>query len=604
MVERRECSPMATAVGAFVGSAIAAAVVWPATAADWTQERMNNADADPANWILHHQNYAGWRYSKLDEINKDTVGGMRVAFTYMLGGIGGGGRHAHGTLEGTPLVDEGIMYVPDGWGVVYKLDVSSGDRVAVNWVMDPSTDKAWAADVACCGVNNRGVALWQDKVISITLDGRMIATDSENGEIVWERVIADPSVAETLTVAPQVIGDIAIVGPAGAEYGIRGWLDGTDLNTGQQVWRTHTVAGPDEPGGETWTDDWGAYANGGGSIWQQGTYDPELNLTYWGTGNPGPDYDAEIRPGDNLFTNSMLALNPQTGSIEWYFQFTPNDPYDYDEIGEGQLVDVEVGGQMRKIMIRAARNGYMYGFDRANGEFLFGKQYVNMVNWTEGLDPKTGRPLSYDPATPVQAYNRGAAPRRGTTATFCPALQGGKNWYPAAYNPELQVLYVPGTEGCSQNTVIDEAEYPIGVRGGTRKPRDRYVGRKDLVAAETDLPLTTRGSLAIIDVANGDTKVKVQLDMQPYQGILATAGGLIFHGDFAGDFVARDAETLNVVWSFNAGTAFKAPAMTYSVGGKQFIAVLAGATPRSHARRTRPMLDNFYPSNMMYVFSL
>ncbi len=229
------------------------------------------------------------------------------------------------------------MYVTDGWGSVYALDISDGPGELI-WKMNPDTDKDWAGAVACCGVNNRGVALWKDRVVSHTLDGRLIATDKQTGEVAWERQVADPAIGETITGAPLVVKDLVITGVGGAEYGIRGWLAASDLNTGEEVWRRHTIPGPGEPGHDTWADDHDAWKTGGGSTWVTGSYDPEQDLLIWGIGNPGPDWDVQYRPGDNLYTNSALGLDPDTGEIKWYFQYTPNDPYDYDGVGEHVLV--------------------------------------------------------------------------------------------------------------------------------------------------------------------------------------------------------------------------------------------------------------------------
>ena len=251
--------------------------------------------------------------------------------------------------------------------------------------------------MACCGVNNRGVALWKDKIISISLDGRLFALNKATGEMVWERKVADPAVAETLTLAPLVVRDIAIVGVAGGEYGVRGWIDGTDLNTGKQVWRTYTIPGPGEPGSDTWKDGKERYKHGGGSVWMTATYDPETDTFFQGIGNAGPDWDPEYRPGDNKWAASVLALNPTDGKIKWGFQYTPNDPYDYDEISEHQIINAKVAGQDRKLVVHAARNGFYYVLDRVNGSFILGKQYVDQLNWTPGLDPKTGLPLNYNP---------------------------------------------------------------------------------------------------------------------------------------------------------------------------------------------------------------
>src|SRR5215471_17231220 len=231
-----------------------ASALTPVSAADMTQERALNAAKEPQNWLLHHGNYQGYRFSQLKDLNTDTVKDLKVAFTVGLGGIEGGGRYKFGNLEATPIVEEGVLYVPDGWGSVYAIDVSSGKKGTFRWRFDPGIDKAWAGDVACCGVNNRGVALWKDKVISISLDGRLFALNKATGEKVWERKIADPALGETLTMAPLIVRDLAILGPAGGEFGIRGFVDATDLNTGKQAWRTYTIPGTGEPGSETWKD--------------------------------------------------------------------------------------------------------------------------------------------------------------------------------------------------------------------------------------------------------------------------------------------------------------------------------------------------------------
>ena len=298
-------------LGAALGALLATTAFTPVRAADMTFERALNVGNEPQNWVLHHGNYQGHRFSQLREINTDTVKNLKVAFTVALGGFEGAGtRYKFGDLEATPIVEDGVIYVPDGWGTVYAIDVSSGKKGVFKWRFDPQTNKAWAGDVACCGVNNRGVAFWKDKVISISLDGRLFAINKATGEKVWERKIANPDIGETLTLAPLVVRDVAIVGTAGGEYGIRGFIDGTDLNTGQQLWRTYTIPGKSEPGNETWKDGKDHWEHGGGSIWETATYDPDTDTIYQGVGNAGPDWDPEYRPGDNKWAASVLALNP------------------------------------------------------------------------------------------------------------------------------------------------------------------------------------------------------------------------------------------------------------------------------------------------------
>jgi alcohol dehydrogenase (cytochrome c) len=283
-----------------VGIGIAVAFAAPASAADEvTQQRLLNADKEQGNWLLHHHDYGANRFSPLNQINRETVKNLKVAWTIALGGVEGGGIWTHGGLEGTPIVENGFMYVTDGWGSVYKIDAHHGKGELV-WKMDPKTDHDWAGAVACCGVDNRGVGLWSSLVISHSLDGRLIATKKETGEIAWQRQVADPDKGEVITGAPLIVKDMAITGVAGAEFGIRGWIAATDLKTGKEIWRTYTIPKKGEPGSDTWKDDHDAQAIGGGSTWVTGSYDPASDTLFWGVGNPGPDWDAQYRPGDNL----------------------------------------------------------------------------------------------------------------------------------------------------------------------------------------------------------------------------------------------------------------------------------------------------------------
>jgi alcohol dehydrogenase (cytochrome c) len=568
-------------------------------AADMTFERALNAGKEPQNWLLHHGNYQGYRFSTLDQINTDTVKHLHVAFTVGLGGTeGSGSRYKFGNLEATPIVEDGVMYVPDGWGAVYAIDVSKGTKGAIRWKFDPKIDKVWAGDVACCGVDNRGVALWKDKVISIALDGRMFALNKATGEEVWERKISDPAVGETITMAPLVVRDLAIVGPAGGEYGIRGYVDATDLNTGQQAWRTYTIPGVGEPGHETWKDGKDRWQHGGGSLWETATYDPDTDTIYQGTGNAGPDYDPEYRPGDNKWAASVLALEPATGRIKWGFQYTPNDPYDYDEISEHPIINAKVNGEDRKLVVHAARNGFYYVLDRTNGAFVAGKQYVDELNWTTGLDPKTGRPLSYNPAMDVQAYAPGSHGSRAATngGKLCPAQYGGKNWEPTAYNPQLRLLYIPSYEGC--NTLFTQEQKDMVDQGGPVKPRERFAG------GNNKNPSRLYGSLKAVDPVTGEIKANRRLDYPNLSGALATAGNLVFIGQPDGQFAAYDARTLDQVWSFDAGTGINAPAVSYAVNGRQYIAVLVGSKLPNAVIPNAPELKNTQTASMLYVFAL
>jgi alcohol dehydrogenase (cytochrome c) len=583
---------------ALAASLLVATALPPVGAADMTHERALNVSKEPHNWLLHHGNYEGWRFSQLRDINTETVKNLKPVFTVALGGYESGGRYKFGNLEATPIVEDGMMYVPDGWGSVYAIDVSSGRKGSIKWKFDPGTDRAWAGDVACCGVNNRGVALWKDKVISIALDGRLFSLNKATGEMVWERKVGDPAIGETITLAPLVVRDFAIVGSAGGEFGIRGWIDATDLNTGNRVWRTFPIPGPGEPGSDTWKDGRERYKHGGGSVWETATYDSETDTFYQGIGNAGPDWDPEYRPGDNKWAASVLAISPNDGTIKWGYQYTPNDPYDFDEVSEHPLINAKIDGQDRKLVVHVARNGFYYALDRTNGAFVLGKQYVDQLNWTTGLDPKTGRPLNYNPNSDVQEYTPGSHGSRARPQSnrLCPSHFGGKNWEPSAYNPELNLLYVPSAEGCNHVETVEQKDFVD--QGGPVKPRERFSGGAFRMSERL------YGSLKALDPITGETKVNLRLEYPVISGALATAGNLVFIGHVDGSLTAHDARTLKEVWSFSTGTGINAPPITYSVNGKQYIAVLVGSKQPAVVWQTAPELKNTATASMLYVFGL
>ncbi len=562
--------------------------------AEVTAKRLQESASEPQNWLNHHKDYSASRFSTLDQINAGNVKNLRLAWTMALGGIEGGGIWPHGGLEGTPLVEDGMMYVTDGWGSVYKID-ATGKSGKLLWKMNPETDKDWSGAVACCGVNNRGIALWKDKVVSHTLDGRLIVTNKETGKIEWERPVADPGIAEVITAAPLIVKNMAITGVAGAEYGIRGWIAATDLETQKEVWRRHTIPGPGEPGHETWADSHDAWKNGGGSTWVTGSYDVATDTIIWGVGNPGPDWDPDYRPGDNLYTNSALALDADTGKVKWHFQYTPNDPYDYDAVAEHVLIDAKVGGKDRKLALHADRNGFGYALDRTNGEFVWGTPFVKRLTWTKGLDPETGRPLDYDPKSKVQAYLPGTAPTRGTpVGVSCPGNMGGKNWPPTAFNPQTNLWYIPVIESC--NTMTNE---PM-------KPGESYKKREFFTGGGPSQHEQITGSVTAIDVTTGKVVGKHETLYPMLGGMLTTAGGLVFTGEPSGELMALDAKTLESLWSIDLNAGINAPPMTYSVNGKQYVALLVGlggAWPKWFVDGTKG-LEKVEPGSMLFVFSL
>ncbi len=559
-----------------------------ALAADVTQDRLANADKEAGNWLLHHKNFSAQRFSSLNQINKNTIKTLKVAYTVHLGGVEGGGIWSHGGLEGTPIAEDGFLYVTDGWGSVYKIDTHGG-KGSIVWKMDPKTDHDWAGAIACCGVDNRGVALWDGLVISHTLDGRLIATNKDTGQVAWQREVADPNKGEVITAAPLVVKDMAISGMAGGEYGVRGWIAATDLKTQKEVWRTYTIPGKGEAGSDTWKDANNAAAAGGGSTWVTGSYDPATNTIIWGTGNPGPDWDNAYRPGDNLYTDSSLGLDADTGKIKWHFQHTPNDPYDYDSVAENVLADVDG----KKLALEADRNGVAYAIDRTTGKFVWATPFVKQFTWTKGIDQSTGKPVEYDPKQPVQKYNAAVTPsRENKIADICPGNMGGKNWPPTAYNPTLKLWYIPVIESCNRITV-DEA-----------KP-EKLKAREFWTGGGPSNPVKITGSVTAIDAATGKVAGKFETQYPNLGGMLATPD-LVFSGQPDGEVYALDAKSLEKVWSFQTGGGVNAPPMTFSVDGKQYIALLVGlggAWDKWFIDST-PELKKVQTGSVLYVFAL
>ena len=562
-----------------------------------TYDNLVKADKSPENWLTHHGTLDGQRFSRLKQINKKNVKKLKVAFTNVIGGIEGGGIWDHAGLEGTPIVENGMMYVTDGWGSIYKFNVRNNGKL--EWKMNPDTDHDFPGAVTCCGINNRGVGLWNDKVISHTLDGRLIVTNKTTGAIEQEVQLADASVAEVITAAPLVVKDSAITGVAGAEYGIRGWLHSTSLTDGNKNWRTYTIPAPGEPGSETWKADptiahsKDGWMRGGGSTWVVGSYDPDLNTIYWGVGNPGPDWDNEYRPGDNLYSNSVLALDADSGKIKWHFQYTPNDPYDFDGVNEQVLVDAKVFGKKVKAVLHADRNGFAYALDRESGKFLWGTPFVKKLDWTVGLDKYTGRPMDYDPNKDVQRYVPSTnAFRAQPEGTSCPGNMGGKNWPPSAYDPDRNMYYIPVIESCALHVNVPQEK--------------EWVAREFWLGGAPKMGPIITGSVTAMDVNSGKVVGKYDMQYPNLGGLMVTKGGLVFTGHADGKMVALDSDNLKELWSFDTNTAINAPPMTFAVDGKQYVAVLAGlggAWPKWFIGST-PGLEKIEPGQMLFVFSL
>ena len=543
-------------------------------AAEVTFERLRSPE--PQNWLMNHSDFAAQRYSALDKINKSNVRNMKFAFAVAIGGNSG-----NENLLATPLVDDGFMYMSDAWGMVYKIDVRSGTHGNIVWKMDPGQAKM---------DRNRGVALWNNLVVSVTShDGRVIATDRETGKIVWDKNLRDqPDM--TLNAAPLALKDSIIIGASGGDQGVRNWLVALDGRTGDELWRTYSVPAPGEAGSETWKDKHNAWQTGGGAFYVTGSYDPDTNTTYWGSGNPSPKYDSSYRPGDNLYTNSALAIDAATGKIRWYHQYTPNDTMDYDESGSHILIDTKVNGEDRKIVARAARNGFAYSFDRNSGQFLKATQYAAKVTWTQGIDPKTGRPVDYDPSKDLQTYAEPIAKMlTGAKSSFCPGVPGGNNFWSAAYSRDTKLLYIPELQGCT-SAVRDQTRH---VRGSFDGGTFSYDGR-------------VTSSLVVLDPATGEVKQRKDMPYGNAAGALATGGGLIFTALLDGTIMALDDQTLEELWSINVGTGINAPPIAYEVNGKQYIAIATGLTRNQVGRlanspETKAMAKH---TTMLLVFGL
>jgi alcohol dehydrogenase (cytochrome c) len=376
-----------------VAALLAAALAAPAIAADVTADRLVNADKERGNWLMNHRTYDAQRFSPLDQINRGNVKGLKLAYAVALGGTA-----VNENLEATPLAEDGFIYVTDQWGVLYKIDARSGEVGRILWRMDPGQEKIGAA--------NRGAALWGGFVITMAnYPPRMIATDKDTGKVVWETNLGDGQPGIIFSAAPLAVKDKIVIGASGGDGGVRDYIVAVDAATGKLAWRKYVIPAPGEPGSETWKDKNNAWRTGGGAMWVTGSYDPATDQVIWGTGNPVPWSDPYYRPGDNLYTNSVISWDPDTGRMNWYHQYTPGDMWDYDEEGTHILIDGEFAGQMRKIVTHTARNGFLYSFERANGQTLLAKPYVDVVNWTAGIDQKTGKPIDYDPNRDVQVYS-------------------------------------------------------------------------------------------------------------------------------------------------------------------------------------------------------
>jgi len=566
--------------------ALSGAAAW---GADVTPDRLLAAgtDAEAGNWLMVGKTFDSNRFSTLNDINASNVAGLHVITAAPLGGTEPGGFGV-GAVEATPLADGGFLYVSDPWGTPYKFDVSDGKTAKLVWTCDTGVDKDPTIGLL---ITHRGVALAGNLVIAGLFNGHVVACDADTGDVVWDKQVAREE-GEGFIAAPLVIGDKVLVGQSYGDWATRGYVAALKVDNGDELWRFYAVPEPGQPGSETWKCDEAGNADcwktGGGGMWVTGSYDPGTNMTYWGTGNPTPMFDPEYRPGDNLYTDATVALDADTGELKWHFQYTPGDYHDYDEVGPQLLIDTKINNEDRKVLAHFGRNGFFYDLDRTNGAYIQSGQYVGKLTWTKGIDPKTGMPLEYDPTKSLQVYASGAINRAGATATTCPNLQGGTNFFPTGYNPTLGLAYAVGIEGCSD--IATKTVAPADVHGG--QIFQGGIGTNNGVQT---------GTISAVDVATGKMTAQQPTQFPMYSGVMATPD-LLWAGSLDGTFAAYDAKTLEVKWSMNVGTSFQASPIAFTAGGKEYIAVVGGGP--GLATFGHPELEGRATANVLWVFGL
>jgi alcohol dehydrogenase (cytochrome c) len=497
------------------------------------------ASAQSGEWPTYHGHLSGNRHSTLREINTSNITDLVPKWTFP---ITAGGERA---LQVTPVVVGGVMYVTAPNEAV-ALDARTGRQV---WRYTRPRTKGTIGD-AGSGIN-RGVAVLGDRIFMVTDHAHLIALDRHTGKLLWDVEMADYRDHYGSTSAPLVVDDLVVAGVSGGDEGIRGFLDAYKASTGERAWRFWTIPARGEPGSESWIGK--ALEHGCGATWLTGTYDPQARLVYWPVGNPCPDYNGDERKGDNLYTNSVVALDPATGSLKWYYQFTPHDLHDWDATETPMLVDAEFRGRQRKLLVQGNRNGFFYALDRLTGELLMAEPFVRNLTWASGIG-SDGRPKL--------APNQEPTPEG---ARVCPAVAGATNWPSTAFNPVTGLYYLMAQESCAIYSKNDEWFKPgESFYGGTTKRAPAENGGKflralDLQTAKLTWEVPVEGSIL-------------------QSGVMSTAGGLVFYGDGNGEFVALDAKTGKKLWHFQTGQSWKAGPMTYALDGRQYIGVTAGNT--------------------------
>ncbi len=501
------------------------------THAQVTFDRLLNSGKEPQNWMTYSGDYSGRRFSPLDQISVSTAQGLTAKWVYQTG--------ATGKLETTPLVVDGVLYATAQDDRAFALDARTGRPIWMYQHQLPGDIRP------CCGRVNRGLAILGDKVFLGTLDAHVIALDSKTGNVIWDIVAADYQKGYSFTVAPLAVKNLIVIGVSGGEYGVRGFIDAYDASTGTRRWRFYTVPGPGEPGHETWEGD--SWKVGGAPAWNTGTYDAATNQIFWPTGNPAPSNRGEGRAGDNLFSNSLLALNADTGKMNWYFQFTKHDEHDWDATQVPVILDA--GG--KHLIAQANRNGYFYVIDRATGKLVLANAY-GKTTWSDSKDAE-GRPVAKKEASPTLEGH-----------TVCPGALGTTNFMAPAYDQQTSLFYVTARDQCD---IFSTAPQPY-------EAGHAYYGSAYFPSEEAE---PYRGFLKAIDPTTGNIKWKFEHTSPTWSGVLATAGGLVFTGDAEGNFIALDAASGKPLWHFQMGGAVYAAPIAFAVDGKEYVAIAAGS---------------------------
>jgi alcohol dehydrogenase (cytochrome c) len=512
-----------------------------------------NKGGNTDNVLTYGMGYHQQRFSPLKQITKANIKKLVPVWSHSLNNNVG--------EQAQPMIYNGVMYVTNVQQTV-AIDIKTGRQI---WATPIEWERE-AARIVCCGLSNRGVAIYDGKVYVASLDSYIKALDAKTGKQLWRTKVAEWKDGYSITSAPSVANGVLMTGMTGGEYGVRGFVAGYDPQTGKELWRRFTTVAPGEKGSDTWPND-DSYLRGGGSTWITGSYDPELDLSFWGTGNGGP-WNSKWRPGDNLYVASVIAIRPKTGEIAWHYQWTPAETYDFDGVNENVLADMTIFGQKRKALLHADRNGFMYVLDRTNGKLIAGHAYVP-VNWAKPtIDPSIGR---------VEETDLAARLRAGEKVELQPRWTGGKNWSPMAYNPNKQKVYLPMQE--------ETAIYQLNNQSAPNyKPGERYMGATNSTKErDPKLPWGYFGALDPVSV-KADWRIP-QVEFPIWSGTLVTGGGIVFTGKISGEFVAIDENTGKVLWEFQTGSAINAQPITYTLGGRQYVTVLSGLATGTSLRR-------------------